>query len=284
MKDSLMSPGKSRIAALALFCTLGVACTASEPTASQITDRSENTPTSADRRSPSTEGSVGSDVAEVSPAKVAVLDETVAWIRADTMTSDAIGLSWAPTAGIERFKVYRFEPQPNVDPATAPPGSGTLIYDGIGVSALDTEPLEAVAVTYILEAESATGASVQRVWTTALAVDDTTPPAPITGLQAIVTEGDRQRLRVELQWDESSDDVEFASYSVSIVDPAGEPRPGDGDKAERLRYLGGGGDLEQNTYLDLNPPRGVAQYIVWATDFHGNRGEEARVEVTISPP
>jgi hypothetical protein len=65
---------------------------------------------------------------------------------------------------------------------------------------------------------------------------------------------------VLLTWNPSSDNVEFASYSVSLV--------GDDDE---LTYLGGGADLNQTAFLDDRPAPGTSTYAVEAVDFHNNR-------------
>lgn len=121
---------------------------------------------------------------------------------------------------------------------------------------------EGTFYTYVLEVQMLEGV-LSRRWTQGLAIDDTTPPTPITNLRSEMTaEG------LLLSWDPSSDNVEFAAYSVSIVD------------GEQLRYIGGGADVEQSSFLDTRPPAGTVTYSVQAVDFHDNRTEPATIEVT----
>lgn len=86
----------------------------------------------------------------------------------------------------------------------------------------------------------------------------------ITGLHAEVTADG-----VLLSWNRSSDNVEFAAYSVSIVEE------------DRLKYIGGGADIEQTSFLDNLPQSGLVTYAVVAVDFHNNRTDAATISVNI---
>ncbi len=116
---------------------------------------------------------------------------------------------------------------------------------------------------------------VTRRWTTALAVTDTEPPTAITGLTAEVTDDG-----VLLSWRPSTDEVEFAAYSVSIVSADGQ-----------TVYLGGGADATLTTFLDNQfgdvngsgpaSSGSTIEYVVEAVDYHNNRSEPGRISVTL---
>ena len=89
-----------------------------------------------------------------------------------------------------------------------------------------------------------------------------TPPTPVVGLSAAITADG-----VLLEWAPSSDDVEFASYSVSIMN------------GDELQYIGGGADPQQTSFLDPEPFDGSRAYHVVAVDFHNNRSQPAQVDV-----
>ena len=73
-----------------------------------------------------------------------------------------------------------------------------------------------------------------------------------------------------LEWEPSSDNVEFAAYSVSLV----------ADDLS-LQYIGGGADESQSSFLDNTPISGTNTYLVQAFDFHDNPSEPAQITVEV---
>ncbi len=187
------------------------------------------------------------------------------WIGRNLMTASSVELAWASVEGDEvTFRVHRFERVAGFDPDTAAFDDGVLVYDGDELGVVDDDVLPDRFYTYVLDA-TVDGTVLPRRWTEALTVDDTEPPSAIVGLEAEVTADG-----VELSWEPSEDNVEFAAYSVSIVDD-------DND----LTYIGGGADVEQTSFLDNRPGSGSITYAVVAVDFHDNRTEAATITVTV---
>ncbi len=237
-------------------------------TADVVVQTEDSQPEEAD--SPSTETTVADEDAQASDAPPASrADENPStggadhWIGRGAMTASSIELVWAAVEGAESYRIHRFETVGGIDPDSVTLDETTLVHEGsAAVTTMDDGVVEGTFYTYILEVLVA-GGSLERRWTEGLARDDTTPPTPITNLRAeSTTDG------VLISWDPSSDDVEFASYSVSLVE------------GDQLRYIGGGADEQQSSFLDTRPPDGVVTYSVQAVDFHDNRTEPATVEYT----
>ena len=88
-------------------------------------------------------------------------------------------------------------------------------------------------------------ATTEPRWTEALTTADITPPTPITGLTATNT-GDG----VLLEWEPSFDDVEFAAYSVNVLNETGQ-----------FEYIGGGAEENQTSFIDTEAPTGSVTYL-----------------------
>jgi hypothetical protein len=182
------------------------------------------------------------------------------WIGRGTMTSSSIELVWSPVIDATGYQVYRLDDIIGFDPDTVPLDDAVLVFDGDASVTVDSDVVEGAFYTYVLEVQMSDG-PLPRRWTQTLAMDDTTPPSPITNLE--VSAGPDGVL---LTWDESSDDIEFASYSVSVLE------------GDQLRYIGGGGDPEVTSFLDARPPAGIVTYSVQAVDFHDNRTEPVEIQ------
>ena len=182
------------------------------------------------------------------------------WIGRGTMTSSSIELVWSPVIDATGYRVYRLDDIIGFDPDSVPLDDAVLVFDGNASVAVDSNVAEGTFYTYVLEVQMSDG-PLPRRWTQTLAMDDTTPPSPITNLD--ITAGPDGVL---LTWDESSDDIEFASYSVSVLE------------GDQLRYIGGGGDPEVTSFLDTRPPAGIVTYSVQAVDFHDNRTEPVEIQ------
>lgn len=183
------------------------------------------------------------------------------WIGRNKMTSKSIEVVWSEVEDVQTYRIHRFgEGSPG--PADVLLDEVSLVFEGLATTFVDEAVEEGQFYTYVLEVR--TGAeTLDRRWTKGLAMDDTVPPSPITNLRAeIVGEG------VLLSWDPSSDNVEFAAYSVSIVE------------GDQLRYIGGGADIGQSSFLDNRPLPGDVTYAVQAADFHDNRTEPALITIS----
>ncbi len=186
------------------------------------------------------------------------------WLARTYMDSSSVELVWSRVDDAETYRLYRVPTsEADYDAIDAGDVAGTeLVYEGPEYGFIDTDVEANTFFTYLIVAEVGDGTTSQPRWTEALTTDDTTPPTPITNLTAEVTDDG-----VLLGWDPSSDDVEFASYSVSL-------RIGD-----QLEYIGGGADPGQTSFLDPEPFEGTRTYYVVAVDFHDNRSEAAQVDV-----
>lgn len=202
----------------------------------------------------------------IAPAEAVVLDAVSNgdhWLGRGTMTSSSIELFWAPVEQADGYRIYRVDNVSGFDSESIPLTEDELVYDGQDVTFVDTSVEDGAFYTYIMVVSTG-DVDLARRWAQTLAADDLEPPEPITGLV-----GNRTDDGVLLQWEPSADDVEFSSYSVSLV------------QDEQLTYLGGGGDIEAISFLDRNPPAGPVTYAVEAVDFHDNRTEP--VLITVEP-
>ena len=265
-------PRLTIIAILAVSVLTGSACTsdtsddASEPTTGDAADvattlddgAAVDTTTAGDEADEETVGSAPpASRADDNPGTTAG-DH---WIGRNTMTADAIELVWSEVADADAYRIHRFE-QGGPGPDAVALDDASLIFDGVATDFTDEQVEEGVFYTYVLDVRTPDG-SLPRRWTEGLAMDDTTPPTPITNLRAEINADG-----VLLSWSPSTDDVEFAAYSVSIVED------------DQLRYIGGGADIGQSSFLDTRPGAGTVTYAVQAADFHDNRTEAALIEVT----
>ena len=186
------------------------------------------------------------------------------WIGWVSMVADRVELTWAE-AEFEGDQpvLYRLHRVPSIgtDVSKVELTETNLIYAGENVGYVDSDVEPETFYTYLIVAESGTSASERR-WTETLTVDDTTPPSDITGLR-----GERTEDGILLSWDQATDEVEFASYSVSVAD------------GDDLTYIGGGADETQTSFVDTEPPSGSVTYAVQAVDFHNNRSDLALVTV-----
>ena len=177
------------------------------------------------------------------------------------MTATTIELMWTPVEGATGYRIYRVDGLEGFEPNAVSLGRTDLVYDGLEVAFTDQAIEVDQFYTYILEVEAGES-TLERRWVQTLAVDDVEPPTDIESLTAARTpEG------VLLTWDSSQDDVEFSSYSVYLI------------VDDQRQYLGGGGDVEQTSFIDRQPPLGSATYVVEAVDFHGNRSPTAAVVI-----
>ena len=194
--------------------------------------------------------------------------EATNWLARTAMTAASVDLVWSPVEGAGSYRLYRV-PTAVADYdaiATGDLGEAEEIYEGAdGVYGfVDLTAPSGVFLTYLVVAEFDDGSSTEPRWAEALTVDDFTPPTPILGLTGTVTsEG------ILLEWEPSTDDVEFAAYNVQSLSTDGT-----------AQYLGGGTEPGQVSFLDTNPLAGENRYVVTAVDFHNNLSESA--EVTIS--
>ncbi len=182
------------------------------------------------------------------------------WIGRNLMDERQVELVWSEVPGATSYQVHRFVV--GVDPETVALDQTNLVYRGTELGHNDQTVDSDTFYIYILVVD-VDGEPSARRWTEALTVADTTPPTPITGLT-----GERLAGGIELRWNPSSDDVEFASYSVSLI---GE----DGSSS----YIGGGTEPAQSSFVDDQPPSGSVIYEVVAVDFHNNRTDPVRIEV-----
>ncbi len=185
------------------------------------------------------------------------------WIARTFMGSQSVELVWAPVEGADTYRLFRL-PTAVADYdaiATGVIENADEIYDGLEFGFIDDDLPAGEFLTYVIVAEVGDETTEPR-WTEALTVDDFTPPAPITDLVAEVTEEG-----VLLSWAPAPDNVEFGAYNVSILE--------DG----QLRYIGGGADVGQVSFLDDEDFVGTRSYVVAAVDFHNNVSETAQVDV-----
>lgn len=199
----------------------------------------------------------------VRPAENTGVDAGTHWIGHGAMTENEVELVWSEVAGDDVvYRIHRFETRGGTDPASLDTSvSEPIVVETDTLTHVDTTMAPDTFHTYVLEVV-ADGVALPLRWTEVLTVTDTTPPTPVHGLLA-----ERTPDGVLLSWEPSSDDIEFAAYSVSLVV--------DGESA----YLGGGADLGQVSFLDTRPPSSEAVYEVVAVDFHDNRSTPAVVAV-----
>ena len=183
------------------------------------------------------------------------------WIGWVSMNEDRVELQWAGLETTTLYRLYRFETAELQDPMTVELDSSHQVFDGSGQSYSDSDVEPDTFYTYIIAAGQ-DGASLDRRWTQVLTTTDLDPPTDIQGLSA-----QRTADGVVLSWEVSSDNVEFASYSVSI------------EVGGNLTYVGGGADPNQTSFVDPKPSRSPTTYVVEAVDFHNNRSKAARVTV-----
>lgn len=195
----------------------------------------------------------------------AVLDVTN-WVARTFMDDERVELIWAPVEGAETYELFRV-PTLEADYEAIATGvleGGELIYEGPELGTIDLTAPPNTFLTYVLFVE-VDGQALEPRWTEALTTPDTTPPTPITGLQTTVSEDG-----VLIEWDQSDDDVEFATYSVHALDAEGN-----------WQYIGGGADETLNSFLDTDPLDGLNRYDVRAVDFHNNSTEPAIAQATV---
>lgn len=276
-----------------VVCTLvGAGCSSSSDPVEE-----ESTPTSAvattETASPeeAADESAGSsttdeddlaDAEPVRPVPSQVSNETSHWVGVNSMSASSVDITWSEVEGDEVvYQLFRFETEVFESgsetkeavelsvPYVEVIGERRFVDDAVEPGTFYTYVLRVIADDEVLE----------RRWTDVLAVDDTTPPTMVGDVEFEVTaEG------VLIEWSPSSDDVEFGSYGVFRIDGIeGENGESGGD----ARYIGGGGDIEQTSFLDDTvfgdgaPADGVARYEIVAFDFHNNRSEPAVIEVTL---
>ena len=253
------------VAALSVITGCSGADEVSVPEPTTTVAPSPTTTTTDPTTSQVTSSEITSDVAPARRVPTQVSSETTHWVGHGFMTDDNVEIVWSEVAGDDVvYQIFRFDGI-GFDPADVE--LVDPVHEGIGTLGWNDESVEAGSFyTYVMRV-IADEKVLERRWTATLAVTDTTPPEPVTELQATVTaEG------VRLEWSPSSDDVEFGSYSVYRTDLGDEPQ-----------YIGGGGDVEVTSFIDDDlPATGSVSYEVLATDFHGN--QSTRVAITVSLP
>ena len=189
------------------------------------------------------------------------------WVARTYNDSQQVEIVWSPVEGADEYKLYRLlTREADYDAITAGDldGAEEVFSTDEDLGFIDRDVPEGEFLSYVLVAE-VDGQLTEPRWTEALTVDDITPPAPLTGLTATETADG-----VLLEWQPSPDDVEFASYSVSIL-----------EENDQLRYIGGGADVGQVSFLDNEEFSGTRTYYVVAVDFHNNISEPGQIEVTV---
>jgi fibronectin type 3 domain-containing protein len=262
-----LTAGVVLLAALVVFGGLAVRRARgsdSDQAAEPITDTAEVEDAATPEPEPASEDST--TPSSVAPAEAVVLDAVSNgdhWLGRGPMTASSIELFWAPVEAADQYNIYRVDNVSGFDSDSIPLTEDDLVYGGSDTVFVDTSVEEGLFYTYIMEVQIGEELLARR-WAQTLAADDTVPPEPITGLTA-----ERTDEGILLSWNPTDDDVEFSSYSVSLV------------QGDQLTYLGGGGDIEAVSFIDRNPPAGAVTYAVEAVDFHDNRTEA--VEITIEP-
>lgn len=190
--------------------------------------------------------------------------DTSNWIARTFMDSSSVELVWSPVENADTYRLFRLLTE-SADYDAISDGivdGAEEIYVGPEFGFIDDDVPTGTFLTYVIVADVGDARTEPR-WTEALTVDDVTPPVPISALVASETNDG-----VLLEWDPSPDDVEFAAYNVSILE--------DG----QFRYIGGGADVGQVSFLDDEDFAGTRTYVVAAVDFHNNVSETAQVDVT----
>lgn len=271
---------RTLLAVVAAATLLFGACTGGDESASnsEVIDLREDDATASDDTA-ETAITDQSDAPTVSDEPVEIIDdpavrvegqETVDatnWLARTYMDSSSVELVWSPVEGADTYRVLRL-PTSEADYDAIAAGNlegAEEVYDDLDefFGFVDDDVPANTFLTYILVAE-VDGQLTEPRWAEALTVDDVTPPAPVTGLTfEDTTDG------VLLTWEPSPDDVEFAAYNVSILEDDGQ-----------FRYIGGGADVGQVSFLDDEAFTGTRTYVVAAVDFHNNVSTPAQVEVT----
>lgn len=255
------------LAAVGVGCTSSDESPSTEPTvtADSANDDSESQTTTAGLSNPGEQEQSDTESTSSLPAAMRVgenpgVDIGSNWIGRNSMDETQVELVWSEVSEATSYQVHRFVV--GVDPETVVLDQTNLVYRGTELQHNDQTVDSDTFYIYILVVD-VDGEPSTRRWTEALTVTDTTPPAPITGLT-----GQRAGGSIELNWDPSSDDVEFASYSVALIGEDGTSR-----------YIGGGTEPARSSFIDDQPPTGGAIYEVIAVDFHNNRTDPVRIEV-----
>ncbi len=183
-------------------------------------------------------------------------DWQIGWIDMDERSVEVEWVQVEPDATYKLYRVLSIE----VDPVTYDLDDADLVYTGKDLRFVDENVEADTFYTYIVVPSSDLN---DRRWTDTLTTTDVTAPTPIVGLKA-----ERADDGVRLIWQPSSDDVEFASYAVSIVE-------GDGS----LTYIGGGADENTTIFIDSAWSGEPTTYAVQAVDFHDNRTELVEVSI-----
>ena len=193
--------------------------------------------------------------------------EAANWVARTFMDETRVDIVWSPVDDADTYRLYVVPTaQANYEALAVGDLDGTeLIYDGLEFGFVDANVPANSFLTYVLVAEVGEATTEPR-WTEALTITDITPPTPISGLNASVTDEG-----VLLEWEPSFDDVEFAAYSVNVLNDTGN-----------FEYIGGGTEENQTSLIDNEAPSGSVTYLVQAFDFHDNASEFA--EVTIEVP
>ena len=229
-----------------------------EPTGSEPTE-----PDTADATDPAPPVATAVEPATRLPDNPGLV-EASNWVGRIAMDADSVELVWSAVDGADVYRLYR-QPTADADYDAISAGDvagAELVYEGTATDWIDASAPSLQFLTYVLVAQVGQDLTEPR-WTEALTVVDTEPPSAITDLVAESTADG-----VLLQWAPSSDNVEFASYSVSLRD------------GDELVYLGGGADESLTMFLDTDTTPGTRTYEVVAVDFHDNRSAPATIEVT----
>ena len=188
------------------------------------------------------------------------------WVARTFMDETRVDIVWSPVDDADAYRLYVVPTaQANYEALALGDLDGTeLVYEGLEFGFVDANVPANSFLTYVLVAEVG-GAFTEPRWTEALTTTDITSPTPITGLSATVTDDG-----VLLEWEPSFDYVEFAAYSVNVLNDTGN-----------FEYIGGGTEENQTSFIDTEAPSGPVTYLVQAFDFHDNGSEFAEVTVEV---
>jgi len=190
------------------------------------------------------------------------------WVARTFMDEGRVEVVWSPVDGVENYELYRLPTaEANYDAIALGDLDGAeRVYEGLEFGFVDDEDLPVdTFLTYVLVADLGNDVRTEPRWTEALTTSDVTPPTPITGLGGSVTDEG-----VLLEWAASTDDVEFAAYSVSVLVEDGN-----------YQYIGGGAEENQTSFVDNAPLSGEVTYRVQAFDFHDNGSDFAEITVDV---
>ena len=198
-----------------------------------------------------------------------VIEETTrpAWISRRFMTATEIELSWSAQEGADAYEIHRIESESESPPSAEELTTTTLINsarDEAGVF-LDDGVTPDTRYWYGIRSVDEAGAQLSIGWHRAAAVTDEEPPAPVE-LDFELTNG-----AVELSWNQP--DENFELHAFRVLRSVGDEEP---------QLVVTTWNIDQTTFVDIDPPTGTVSYFVQAVDFHWNESDRTEVAVAIS--